>query len=424
MVSQYIFFFFFLMIRRPPRSTLFPYTTLFRSHLRGVARHPDAAFLHDGELFLRGALAAGDDGAGVAHAFPRRRGNAGDEADDRFFHVVLRPARRDLLVRAADLAHHDHRLGLRVVVEHAQNVDVLQSVDRVAADADAARLAEADFHQLPDRFISQRPGARHDPHRPLPVDVARHDADLDLVGRDHAGAVRPDEQRSPALHAVLGADHVAHRDAFGDADHQVQVRVDRLVDRRGGERGWNVDHGDRRAGGLFRIFHRTVDRNAIEILARLPGIDAGDIAIPAVGVVAPRPRVELAGLAGDALRHHPRVLVDQDAHFFAFAAATTFCAASAMFFAEMIGRPESARIFFPSSTRLPSRRTTSGTFRLTAFEAFTSAVAMTSQRMMPPKMLTRIALSDGLRSMILNASVTFSVVAPPPTSRKFAGLPP
>src|SRR5215475_14830122 len=33
------FFFFFLMIRRPPRSTLFPYTTLFRSgaHHRCVA---------------------------------------------------------------------------------------------------------------------------------------------------------------------------------------------------------------------------------------------------------------------------------------------------------------------------------------------------------------------------------------------------
>src|SRR5256885_10092456 len=27
-------FFFFLMIRRPPRSTLFPYTTLFRSNIR------------------------------------------------------------------------------------------------------------------------------------------------------------------------------------------------------------------------------------------------------------------------------------------------------------------------------------------------------------------------------------------------------
>src|SRR5690242_21667466 len=32
----FFFFFFFLMIRRPPRSTLFPYTTLFRS--RGSSR--------------------------------------------------------------------------------------------------------------------------------------------------------------------------------------------------------------------------------------------------------------------------------------------------------------------------------------------------------------------------------------------------
>src|SRR5260370_35830335 len=30
-VSSFVFLFFFLMIRRPPRSTLFPYTTLFRS---------------------------------------------------------------------------------------------------------------------------------------------------------------------------------------------------------------------------------------------------------------------------------------------------------------------------------------------------------------------------------------------------------
>src|SRR5215211_603298 len=32
--SAYYLFFFFLMIRRPPRSTLFPYTTLFRSPCR------------------------------------------------------------------------------------------------------------------------------------------------------------------------------------------------------------------------------------------------------------------------------------------------------------------------------------------------------------------------------------------------------
>src|SRR6266516_7868362 len=35
--SQLLLFFFFLMIRRPPRSTLFPYTTLFRSR---VSRPP------------------------------------------------------------------------------------------------------------------------------------------------------------------------------------------------------------------------------------------------------------------------------------------------------------------------------------------------------------------------------------------------
>src|SRR2546430_15114500 len=36
-----LFFFFFLMIRRPPRSTLFPYTTLFRSVLPLLGQSPD-----------------------------------------------------------------------------------------------------------------------------------------------------------------------------------------------------------------------------------------------------------------------------------------------------------------------------------------------------------------------------------------------
>src|SRR2546430_11299350 len=36
MYLQRLLFFFFLMIRRPPRSTLFPYTTLFRSYLRSI----------------------------------------------------------------------------------------------------------------------------------------------------------------------------------------------------------------------------------------------------------------------------------------------------------------------------------------------------------------------------------------------------
>src|ERR1035441_285293 len=38
------FFFFFLMIRRPPRSTLFPYTTLFRSSTRRLLTRVEAVF--------------------------------------------------------------------------------------------------------------------------------------------------------------------------------------------------------------------------------------------------------------------------------------------------------------------------------------------------------------------------------------------
>src|SRR5436190_17855360 len=39
------FLFFFLMIRRPPRSTLFPYTTLFRSCLAYREAGADALFV-------------------------------------------------------------------------------------------------------------------------------------------------------------------------------------------------------------------------------------------------------------------------------------------------------------------------------------------------------------------------------------------
>src|SRR2546430_8307380 len=57
-------FFFFLMIRRPPRSTLFPYTTLFRSRARRVpARHRR----------LRSLRADGPDQQPVHAARPLRR---------------------------------------------------------------------------------------------------------------------------------------------------------------------------------------------------------------------------------------------------------------------------------------------------------------------------------------------------------------
>src|SRR6266566_7841789 len=52
-------FFFFLMIRRPPRSTLFPYTTLFRS---SPIRH--AQRMHWSNRFLPSPPSTGARGAG------------------------------------------------------------------------------------------------------------------------------------------------------------------------------------------------------------------------------------------------------------------------------------------------------------------------------------------------------------------------
>src|SRR2546422_7596369 len=47
-------YFFFLMIRRPPRSTLFPYTTLFRSLLGAAAAVSPARSAHAAEVEAQG----------------------------------------------------------------------------------------------------------------------------------------------------------------------------------------------------------------------------------------------------------------------------------------------------------------------------------------------------------------------------------
>ena len=52
LVAFFFFLFFFLMLRPPPRSTLFPYTTLFRSHRNGLLGREttaeEEAFLAEG----------------------------------------------------------------------------------------------------------------------------------------------------------------------------------------------------------------------------------------------------------------------------------------------------------------------------------------------------------------------------------------
>src|SRR5258706_5055352 len=69
--------FFFLMIRRPPRSTLFPYTTLFRSRLTGAHRSVVLTNAHRGATWT---LWAGSDSAGRSGGNVHPRSNAAVDA--------------------------------------------------------------------------------------------------------------------------------------------------------------------------------------------------------------------------------------------------------------------------------------------------------------------------------------------------------
>src|SRR3712207_9285486 len=77
-----LIFFLFLMIRRPPRSTLFPYTTLFRSRGTATARDTAPARPDTSGGSTRGRhLATGPRGSGTA---PGRGGPvAGDRKSTR-----------------------------------------------------------------------------------------------------------------------------------------------------------------------------------------------------------------------------------------------------------------------------------------------------------------------------------------------------
>ena len=85
--------------------------------------------------------------------------------------------------------------GLVVGEEHLEHVDELGALDRIAADADRGRLAEALVGGLEHRLIGQRARAADDADAALLEDVGGHDPDLALV---RASARRGNWARSAA----------------------------------------------------------------------------------------------------------------------------------------------------------------------------------------------------------------------------------
>src|SRR3990172_1903374 len=94
-------------------------------HVGGCLGHGDPRSPERLDLLRRRPLAAGDDGAGVAHPLPLGGGLPRHEPHHRLGHLRFHVGGRLFLRRAADLADHDDRLGLRIGLERGKDVDEL-----------------------------------------------------------------------------------------------------------------------------------------------------------------------------------------------------------------------------------------------------------------------------------------------------------
>src|SRR5699024_9469936 len=84
-----------------------------------------------------------------------------------------------------------------------------------------------------------------------------HDTDLALVRRDDAGTVRADQQRIGVGQRRTYAQHVQHRNVFGNADNQLDAGIGGFQNGVGGEWRRRVNHagvstgcGDRFTAGI------------------------------------------------------------------------------------------------------------------------------------------------------------------------------
>ncbi len=296
-----------------------PLRQLFGHRLAEIGRRLHGAcagLVERAELVGRRALAARDDGAGMAHALARRRRDAGDVGHHGLGHVPADEIGRGFLIGAADLAHHDDAFGLRIAFEQLQHVDEVHAAHRIAADADAGALAEPGVGGLEHGLVGERARTRHDADAAFLVDEARHDADLAFARRDDARAVGTDQARPRSGERCLHSHHVVDRNALGDAHHQLDAGIGRLEDGVGGERRRHIDDAGGGAGLSDGIGHGVEHRQVQVFFTATAGRDAADHLRAVLDALF---GMERALLAGEALADHAGVLVDENAHCFLLA---------------------------------------------------------------------------------------------------------
>jgi hypothetical protein len=176
---------------------------------------------------------------------PCRGSHTSDVGNNWLGHVCLDVGSRFFFSRTADLTDHHDRFGLRVFLEQLQDVDEVRAWDRVTADAYAGRLTETGVSGLLHSFVGQGAGTGNDAYFAWQVNVTWHDADFAFARGDHAWAVRADQGNTQLVALNFSVQHVQGRNAFGDANDQLDAAERRFQDGVFAERSRNVDN----AGG-------------------------------------------------------------------------------------------------------------------------------------------------------------------------------
>src|SRR2546426_2507542 len=180
------------MIRRPPRSTLFPYTTLFRSGLNGIPRGAQSpAPAHRRDWRVGGGRSAGD----------RRGDHAGPRPRWRLAGAVRRSARLPRCMRRR--AHESHP-------RHGRPGHAWQRGARQHGGDDGGRGFHQDLYREGGGERDSAGRGRHDPDDPRLPRAYR------LRGRLQAGGRHPQRQDGAA---------VAHPDEGGSGGPLAQGRA-------------------------------------------------------------------------------------------------------------------------------------------------------------------------------------------------------
>ena len=133
-----------------------------------------------------------------------------------------------------------------------------------------------------------------------------------VARNNNSRTIWPDEAGLGAAHRLFDFHHVVDRDAFGDADDQIQPGVDPLENRIRGKWRGDENRRHRSARLLHSLTHGVKDRHIVrEELTSLAGRDAGhDLG----AVVEAELRVPRSKAARDALHKNACFGGDKNGH--------------------------------------------------------------------------------------------------------------